>query len=132
MRTNDDIIQRLDRESRERTEVVRSLLRDSGKVVALQDFDRRLRENVLGLTGARSAWHSLSIAQRQALQAAGIGNGKLVPGRGFGLLTLRALSQRGLLHCSGPIRDPEAEFVVTERGRFVLRHGQTEGPRYGE
>jgi hypothetical protein len=39
------------------------------------------------------------------------------------LATARKLCAHELIHVNGGATDPEAEFVLTERGRFVLRWG---------
>jgi len=43
------------------------------------------------------------------------------------LSTARKLCAHGLIHVNGGATDPEAAFVVTERGRFVWRHGEANG-----
>ena len=93
----------------------------------------------LGITGARSTWHSISSAQRLALQHTADVGGKLVrsplrpcyigvrllpqPSRLIRVLTIRNLCARELLAWDGGILDPESAAVITERGLFVLAHG---------
>lgn len=91
-------------------------------------------------------WHSISPAQRRALQYAAANEGRLE--RSFlskryicrdplspdsetpiRVRTIRNLCARDLLAWDGGAFDPEAAAVITERGLFVLKHGAgTERP----
>jgi hypothetical protein len=113
---------------------------------ALRRYDARMRNLNTGITGARSAWHSISQVQRTVLLAVL----KARPGRivrrsvkpsiytldGQAALlcriaTLRNLCERNLLAWDGGAFDPEMAAVVTERGAFVAAHGQLpEGARW--
>lgn len=135
----DEILHQMEAESRAGVERVRAMLREEGREDILQDFDRNLRENALGITKARSSWDALTQPQRTALRLArthaklrrstvsrtrydAIGGPAQDEARGVcGLPTLRALCKRELLHPHGPALDVEANFVITEHGRFVLR-----------
>ena len=111
---------------------------------ALARHDARLRDLDLGITGARGTWHALSAAQRRVLEL-------MMDGRTLvrapasrtrygmigmphairdvcGLPTVRNLAARELLAWDGGAFDPEARAVLTERGRFVFRHGRHPDP----
>lgn len=100
-------------------------------------FMQRMRDLDLGLTGARAVWHSISPAQRHALSYIAGHGGRLerhgkayqpvtgeAPRRSIRILTLRPLAERNLIAWDGGAFDPEQAVVLTERGRFVLKHGE--------
>lgn len=135
----EDVLQWADRMAREQRARVRQLIVDAGRPDVLADFDRDMRNLDLGITMARDCWHSISPAQRRVLQAMGEGRYLLrsvkkvmqydAVGRGAimdicRLSTARALCAHELIHVNGGATDPEAEFIITERGSFVLKHGQ--------
>ncbi len=112
---------------------------------ALVKWEQAMRDHDLGLTGARSSWHSISPAQRRVLEALEPGR-ELVrlrcPRSGYGavatrsaldsikricrLSTVRNLASRSLLDWDGGALDPEARAVLSDQGRFVLAHGKVE------
>lgn len=139
MDSREDVLQWADRMAREQRARVRQLIVDAGRPDVLADFDRDMRNLDLGITMARSCWHSISVAQQRVLQAMGEGRYLLrsmktvtrydAVGRGAimdicRLSTARALCAHELIHVNGGATDPEAEFIITERGSFVLKHGQ--------
>lgn len=124
-------------------EELRSFLADQGQrgVEALVDFDKAIRDINLGITGAKNAWHSITPAQRRVLVTAAKRDGRVTregkeyrhdQGRHqlykpFYAATVRALCARELMAWDGGAFDPEASAVLTERGRFVVLHGQEKG-----
>ncbi len=141
MSSDDDILLALDREARRSNERVRAMLMEMGRPDLVKELDARLRDIRLGLDSARSCWHSISPAQRRVLKIMEPGR-YLARSRGSrtrynaygephaesnvcGLATLRALCAHELCHVDGGATDPERKFVLTERGRFVLKHGQS-------
>lgn len=137
MTTVDDVIHDIDALQLEREARLRQILIDAGRIDILADYDRQMRDLRLGLSTARNVWHSISARQREALQALGTGatierrqsryyrasvHGELLPGT-YLLATMRALCAHNLAHVDGGATDPEARFVITERGSFVLKHG---------
>ena len=133
-------MQEFDRKMIEDRKRFRQFLIDEGvsdKVLA--EHDKRSRDIDLGLLSARSCWHSISPAQARALAI--VGTGRCLfrhPGQrnfydAFGdphaetkvcsIKTARALCAHELLAPDGGALDPEAKFVITERGAFVLRFG---------
>lgn len=105
---------------------------------ALEHFDARMRDLATGVTGARSVWHSISQAQRRALESAEQHGGRLdrvgieyrhcarhQPYLPIYVRTLRPLCSRDLFAWDGGAFDPESAVVLTERGRFVLARGRT-------
>lgn len=139
MPTDQEIIHAIDRVSQERTERVRQMLIEMGRFDILEEFDHNMRELRLGITTARNCWHSISEKQRAILKMMGNGfeirrayrtpiydaykAGKIILGV-CRLPTLRALSGHELIHVAGGALDPEAQFVLTERGQFVLKYGE--------
>lgn len=133
------LLLKLEREDQERTAAVRQMLIDEGRQDLADDLDRRLRDVRLGLDFARNCWHSISPAQRRVLELMETGR-RLIrdPARpvyhAIGaphrfsdccrLPTARALCAHELIVCDGTATDPEARFVLSERGRFVLQHGR--------
>lgn len=137
--TGEDVLQWADRMAREQRARVRQVILDAGRPDVLADYDRDMRNLDLGITMARNVWHSLSSKQRFVLRAMGQGRYLLralrsaaqydAVGRGAimdicRLSTARKLCAHELIHVNGGATDPEAEFVITERGSFVLKHGQ--------
>lgn len=135
---SDDVLLWLDREDQKRTAAVRAVLIEQGREDLALDLDRRIRDINLGLDSARSAWHSISAAQRRMLELLREGKALVRAGGGYvavgapggyaikagRLPTARALCAHELIACDGCAMDPEARFVLTERGRFVLSHGR--------
>lgn len=139
MRDTEELMQDLERQSAERSVRLREMLYKEGRADLVAEYDKNMRELRTGLTGARSAWHSISPAQRQALEAAAhvgalyrryTGTGYCFTPSGLGTkacgtATVRNLISRELLAVDGGAFDPEAKVVPTEHGRFVLKHGPT-------
>jgi hypothetical protein len=143
----EDVLLALEEESRRRLDAVRALLREKGRDDLVADLDAELRNVRLGVTAARSAWHSISPAQRRALEALRAGGWFRRSGGSTtrydavggpegianicGIATARALCAHELIACNGGVFDPESRFVLTERGRFVLSAAlqPTEGDR---
>lgn len=138
----DELLLRLDRESAQKTERVRALLLAEGRPDLVADLVARLRDIRLGLDAARNCWHSISSAQRRVLLLLAEGRVLVRPphsrtrchaigpphalGDVCSIATARALCKHELLACDGVLLDPERRMVLTERGRFVVRHGPTE------
>ena len=136
----DELLQQLEREARERNERVRCLIIEAGRKDLLAEYDRNMKEIANGAAMARSCWHSISSAQRFTLRV--LGEGRYLArslrsknqfdaiGRApvtlaiCRLSTARKLCAHGLIHVNGGATDPEAMFCITERGHFVLKHGQ--------
>jgi hypothetical protein len=139
MSRDDEILQRIERDSHERLERTRALLIEQGRPDLAEELDRRIRDIRMGLDGARNCWHSISSRQRYVLgmMARGYSIQRAIRkptlydahGRARVVLsvcrikTMRALCAHELAHVDGGATDPEAKFVITERGRFVYRHG---------
>ncbi|MBK3801308.1 hypothetical protein GAY33_19150 [Azospirillum brasilense] len=139
--TEEDVLHRLEAESRRQTEGVRAMLLEEGRPDLVEDLDRRLRESRMGITGARATWDALTELQRKVLLILLEGNRRLVRqkhskhffdaigephavARVAGLPTIRNLIARELLTPDGGTFDPEAAAVLTERARFVVQHGR--------
>ncbi|ACI92693.1 hypothetical protein OCAR_5562 [Afipia carboxidovorans OM5] len=139
----DPILQEIERQAQARNARVRQLLVESGRDDVLAEFDLAMREIANGVMGARATWHSLSSVQRFVLrtmaggrylsrairskaQYDAIGRAPVVLNI-CKLSTARKLCAHGLIHVNGGATDPEAAFLVTERGRFVWRHGEANG-----
>jgi hypothetical protein len=131
-----DIEQQIERQGREQIERTRQFLLSKGRPDLVAELDANLRDVQLGVAGARGTWHALSPVQRQTLASAA-DHPRLVRlwGSIFGfygpgarakkvcsIKTLIPLAARGLM-C--PEDDPRylSWFAITERGRFVLKHG---------
>lgn len=103
----------------------------------LADFDSNMRDVDLGLTAARNIWHSISAAQRHTLKTAiygplerhgvwyGPNDGDFA--RVCKIGTIRNLIARSLVDCDGGAFDPEARVVISDHGRFVVKHGPVGG-----
>jgi hypothetical protein len=139
--TRGDIEHELDAQSRASRARTRQIIAETGRLDVLADYDKNMRDLDLGITGARSTWAALSSKQRFVLRALGVGRYLSrslrstaqydALGRGAvldicRLSTARVLCAHGLIHVNGGATDPEAQFVITERGHFVLRYGMTE------
>ena len=116
-----------------------TFMRAQGHDALADELKVRLKEVDLGSDGARMTWSSISEAQRRLLLL--LFNGSALartsdsltryevqgaasdPRSRYGIATARSLCGRDLLHCDGTAFDPEARFVLTERGRFVVKHG---------
>jgi hypothetical protein len=139
---NDDILQQIERDSRERHERVRQLILSEGRPDLLAELDGQMRRIHLGLDGAGSTWQSISNAQRKVLllMAEGrhlrrapssrtrydaIGEPHAISNV-CGLPTVRNLCARELCHVDGGAMDPERKIVLTERGTFVVKHGPSQ------
>jgi hypothetical protein len=88
-------------------------------ISVLAEYDARMRENDLGISSARAAWHALSVTQKWALRECAAGRQPVAR-----IATLRNLERRDLVSWDGGAFSPESKVVITERGRFVL--AQTE------
>ena len=138
-RDEERIMQQLDEQSRDSRQRVRQMVLEAGRPDILVQYDADMRNMDLGLTSARSCWHSISPAQAYALAVVGTGRvlvrTKCSPtfygavgephavSKVCRLSTARALCAHELLAPDGGALDPEAKFVITERGSFVLRFG---------
>src|SRR5215207_3914874 len=127
MDRDDEFLQAIERESRARTERLKSILRERGRDDLADELDAKLREIRLGVTGAQTTWHSVSAAQRRVLLVLSDGNRKLVRTRHSTvydacggahdvshvarLPTVRNLATRELLAWEGGAFDPERVAV---------------------
>lgn len=107
-------------------------------VEALARYDARMRDLATGVQGARNAWHSISPAQKRIMLMLDTGRclyrgaSKRYDALGephaisnvCSLATVRNLASRDLVAWDGGVFDPERKAVLTERGKFVLKHGQ--------
>ena len=137
----DDIEQRLDAMSKVSRAKTREIITEAGRPDILAEYDRAMRDLDLGITTARGCWHTLSSTQRYVLRT--MGNGRYLTralsrptqydavGKAPAILgicrlaTARKLCAHELIHVNGGATDPEALFVITERGAFVLKWGST-------
>lgn len=117
------------------------LLNEAG-AEAVARYDANLRLLDLGITRAQNVWHSITPKQRRTLIVTEQHGGKLgrigkeyrhvarhqryVP---IYVATLRPLCERDLMAWDGGAFDPEGAAVITERGRFVLKHGPIDNPK---
>lgn len=139
--TEDDVLHQLERHFRDSRERVRHMILAAGRPDILAEFDRDMKNLDTGITGAKNCWNSISSAQRTVLRIMGEGRhlrrARCNPGRYDAcgrsvipnvcrLATARKLCGHELIHVNGGATDPEAGFVMTERGRFVLRWGPIE------
>jgi hypothetical protein len=120
----------------------RAFLADMGPrgVAALAGYDKAIRDIDLGISGARGTWRALSISQRRVLweierrgpRLERVGKeyraiqGRHQPYVPIHVRSIRPLCQRELLAWDGGAFDPEAAVVLTERGQFIIKHGQTQ------
>lgn len=138
----EDVTHLLDIQSAERREDFRSSMlkraeTDRVAQIALEHYDAAMRDLDSGVMGARDTWHSISPAQRRVLTGVERHGGRLdrigkeyraTKGRHQPYMlayvaTIRPLCSRDLMAWDGGAFDPEAAAVITERGRFVLKHG---------
>ena len=111
-------------------------MRSCGRPDLADNYLAKVREIDSGVYGARVTWSALSMAQRRALQEANLYGGvvervgkqyrhkaRQQPYKPVYVATIRNLCARDLMAWDGGAFDPEAAAVVTERGRFVLKHG---------
>lgn len=134
----EEALQAIDRDAMAKRESVRALLLEICRPDLAADLDAKYREIDLGIDGARSTWEALSPAQRRVLVDMAKGY-PLIRDRGTdrffitlkngmsfracNLPTARSLCARELIAVEGGAFEPESKFVITERGRFVLKHG---------
>lgn len=142
-----DFIHRLERETLEKRGRVRAILQESGRDDLVQKYDQDMRDLDLGLIQARGIWHSISQVQRKLLMLLSKESLKLQKREGSSiydavnakerlenvamLKTVRPLLARDLLQCEGGVFNPEAVVTLTERGKFVVEKGQSEGVSIG-
>ncbi len=136
---DDAIRQAIDAESMAQRRRIDTFIRVQGHNGLADELKVRLKEVDLGLDGARMTWSSISEAQRRLLlmlfNASALVRVPNSPTRyevqgaasdsrsRCGIATARSLCGRDLIHCDGTVFDPEGRFVLTERGRFVVKHG---------
>lgn len=105
----------------------------------LAEYDARTSEIDSGIYGARSTWRAISSAQKRIMLLLDAGR-CLIRGASStrydasgephalanicGIATVRNLASRDLVAWDGGAFDPERKAVLTERGKFVLKHGQ--------
>lgn len=138
--TDDELIMYLDRQSQLRHKTTRDMLIEAGRPDLAEDLDRRMKDIRSGISQAVRVWHSISAAQRFVLEAMGrgrylarslrsvtqfdaLGTAPAILGI-CRLATARRLCAHELIHVNGGATDPEAMFVITERGKFVLAKGR--------
>ena len=133
----EDTLAVLDEKSNaEQAEFVAWLRRESGDQAAERHL-AKMREIDTGIYRARGTWHALTVSQRRILAEAAQHGGRVdrvgkeyrhanrdQPYRSVYAATIRNLCARDLMAWDGGAFDPEAAAVVTERGRFVLEHGE--------
>ena len=135
----DAMIHAIEHRDRQRTEAIKRMLINKGRRDLADELDAKLKDVRTGVAGAQSTWHSISPAQRRVLTTLATGrwlireHGSLSWYEAHGepeamarvcrLPTARNLIARELLACEGGAFDPERKLVLTERARFVLRHG---------
>lgn len=143
--TEDEVFLMIERDAREKRRSTRQILLEHGRPDLAEELDRNLREVDNGVCSAKSTWHSISPAQRRALLVLAGGyelrrarysrtkyDGYCVTGKrdALGYIcpigTIRALCTHELAHVNGGALDPEKSIVVTERGKFVVKHGPTD------
>lgn len=80
MAGDDALLFRLEQQWRDDRERVRALLREEGREDLIAEYDAKMRDMGSGVENARSIWHSISDAQRRALELAGAGYGRTEAG----------------------------------------------------
>lgn len=110
---SDDILHRLEKQSRVRHARIRLMLLEAERLDILADYDQAMKDNQTGVSSARGIWHALSPAQRRALSDI-----EIKASNTHRLATRRALVARGLILAGEPDQ-------ITEHGRFVLKFGPT-------
>lgn len=141
MISEDEVAAFFDAEAERRLQRTRDLLYESGRPDLVEDLDRKLKADRLGITHAQSVWYSISPAQRRLIALLGIQNASLrrcgykatylvlsaqgepLPVGKLFVRTIRSIERRGLLEWTGGSFDPEISAVPTEHLRFVLHHG---------
>lgn len=138
MNDSDELLQRLDRDSTKTTEAVKAMLMEAGRPDLAADLERKLRDIRLGIDGAQRTWAALSTPQTNAMKImaegrklhrephstwyVGIGR-PAACGRVCRQPTIRNLIARELVDLEGGAFDPEAIVMLSDKGRFVLKHG---------
>ncbi|GJE77305.1 hypothetical protein [Methylorubrum suomiense] len=134
-------MQQHEERQRQTTARVIAVLEENGRSDLVAEFEKRLHDIDSGVDGARSTWHSISDAQRRILLLLSGGRRWLTRSPGskhfydaqgephalsrIGTLRgVRALAARGLLDWEGGALDPERKAVLSEKARFVLKHGK--------
>ena len=127
----------LDQRELEETADFVAYLQQMGRPDLAEHHLARMREIDTGVWGAKAAWHSISAAQKKALILACKvqrlilrDGGALVydtehEQAGIRYATVKNLCQRDLLAWDGGAFRPSDAVVATERGRFVLKHGES-------
>lgn len=140
MTIDDEVFLQIERRSQEQRQRTHKMLCDAGRADLAIQLEKKYREIDNGTDGARSTWHSISPAQRRVLEVMETGR-RLVQrdyqktrydaygepeavGNVCGIATVRNLCSRDLVHVDGGVKNPERVIVLTERGRFVLKHGR--------
>lgn len=111
-------------------------MRREGRPDLAERYQERIKSINSGVYGAKACWSALSEAQRCALGVAASLGSLARRGKEYGfagskrtwphpirVATIRNLCARDLMAWDGGAFDPEAVAVITERGRFVLKHG---------
>lgn len=142
----DDPLARLQREREADEARFRATILAAGRADVLAEYDARMEDVRSGRRQARATWDALSPAQRRVLLflapgralvrcgwsrnfydavcATGAWPGLSTIAKAARLDTVRNLVSRGLLDLDGTAHDPERRAVLSDRGRFVLAHGQ--------
>lgn len=141
IRAGEDVQAVLDEKDRIENADFVAYLRREGRPDLAEHYLARIKDIESGVYGARNCWHALSKAQRTALAVAQEQGGRLQRcGKEYRVrdriwhhqpirvATMRNLCARDLMTWEGGAFDPEAVVVLTERGRFVLKHGAGDGP----
>lgn len=119
--TDDEIYLAIEKDGRKKTEAVRQLLKDEGRLDIMAEFDAKMKAIANGTEHARNIWHSISAAQRSAMLAM-----ERAPNCGFRKATQENLLRRGLAERVANIKDMKNYLQLTEHGRFVLNNRGTE------
>lgn len=146
----DPVLQAIDRQQQEQSQRTIDFLVAEGRPDLAEELKAKLRDIYTGVDGARATWNALTPPQKRALVSARAGELTTHPqlrpnaggasrtgygqlGRAGGRLvwtftcflsTARCLCARDLLHVDGGALSPEAKVIITERGKFVLAHGE--------
>ena len=137
--SDEDFLADLDRQSERQTQRVREMLYQHGRPDLVAELDAKMKDIRLGIASAQGTWHALSAAQRRILEilAGGRWLVKASASRTFfdangephalahvcRAPTVRNLMARELIAWA-----PDRKVTITERGRFVLRHGPVSSP----
>lgn len=140
---DDALMQYLEEQCHEQQARTRQFLLEQGRPDLASDLDASLKDVRTGVSGARGTWRALSKVQRDILRTLHDTGHKLVRtpslrtfydavggnadaiSKAAGIRTVRNLCRRELLTCDGTLTDPERRVVLTDHGRFVLRHGNS-------